>query len=97
MPKAVDIDRFGDTNQAYSSLDGFLETVFMDVVPSDFTCSRIFGQALCGKYVLPSPFEAGLRIFSLQSIGQIDTSLTVGHIVLMHQIHPFQILFQRWL
>ena len=97
MAKGVNIDRFGYANQAYSGLNSFLETVFMDVMPSDFTRPWVFGQPFCRKYILPSPFEAGIRIFPLKGIGQIDTSISLGHIVLIHHLHPFQMLFQRWL
>ena len=89
MTKRVDIDRFGYASQAYRSFNCLLKTVFMDVMSSDFSRSGIFGQTFRRKYVLPSPFEAGIRIFPLQGKRQIDTSISLGHIVLMHEIHPF--------
>ena len=66
------------------------------MMPSDFARSRVFGQAFCRKYILPSPFEAGIRIFSLKGVGQINTSVSLGNIVLMYELHPLQMFSQRY-
>jgi hypothetical protein len=59
----VNIDRFDYANQAYSSLNSLLETVFMKVMPSDFLRPWFFGQPFCRKYILPKSisFTRNLR------------------------------------
>jgi hypothetical protein len=76
--------------QEYCRSHRLLEGILMDMVASRLTRSRIFGQAFCGKHILPPPFRTRTGILPLKRIGEIDTSVSLGHILLMKEFYPFQ-------
>ena len=68
MTKGVDVNGLDYTCKTRGSLHGLLETVFMNMVPSNVASSRVFRQAFCRKLILPSSLRACIAIFPFECI-----------------------------
>ena len=70
--------------------DGLLEDRFMEVVSALFSSEPVDIMAGCREHPLPPPFFACVRVFSVQSVGQTDTTQAGLEILLMLAFHGLQ-------
>lgn len=60
MPQGVAAGLFGNTGAPYCHLDGLLNGAGIDMMTALHPAARIDGAAAGGKYILPTPFPAGV-------------------------------------
>jgi hypothetical protein len=58
--------------------DSLLQRAFVNVMPAEDATTRIFGNKVSRKGVLPGPFRASVGIFARQRVGEVDTAVTLG-------------------
>nr|WP_288090700.1 hypothetical protein [Roseiflexus sp.] len=63
--------------------DGFLEEGGVGVVAHDPAGLRVFGEAACGKEVLPDEFAGGVRVFAGEGVGEVDFAESVAEVGLV--------------
>jgi len=72
VAEGVWANAFGDTGQLASFVDGFLDTVFVQVMALSRAAARINGKPISGEDILPEPVTVGIWVFTLQGIRQVD-------------------------
>src|SRR3972149_139676 len=61
-----------DAGEVSRAFDGFLERAACDVMTASDASSRIVGDGLGGKDVLPDPSPGGFRVLPLDGGGEVD-------------------------
>jgi|GEM_PF-3265711 len=94
MTLGMGVGRLVDTGGANGCFDGPLQRLFVDVM-APFPPRSWIHRSLPGwEDILIFPFEASARIFSRQSIGEIDLTKTILEILFMNQPDFIQMLAQ---
>src|SRR5262245_41159157 len=75
MPQGMTRSRFGDARLAYSAMHSPLEHLLVGMMPPDDARARVAGEPGGRKHVLPYPVTIGMGIFTLQSVGEIDSPM----------------------
>ena len=63
VPEAVRGEADREPSLAHSRLDGALDPLLVEMMPSDMTAAGIGRMAVCGKDILPPPFIRGVGVF----------------------------------
>jgi len=67
------------------------------MMPSLDPAPRIDSQARCGEEILPAELACGIRVLSLQRVGQPDLTPPGGEILAVNATHPLDLSMQRLL
>src|SRR3990172_5282960 len=71
--------------------EGLLEGGFMEVVSALFSCDLVGVMAGGREHPLPAPLLAGIRVLSVQSVGQTDTTQALPQVLLMLALHGLEV------
>ncbi len=83
VAQRVRVRRLVDPGAPRGLFDVALDGLFVDVVAADHAAARVGAVAGGGKDVLPAPFAAGVRIFTLQGMRQFHVGHAGGQILVV--------------
>jgi len=72
VAEGVGADALGDASELGGFVNGFLHAVFVQMVAALCAAAGVGGEAVGGEDVLPEPVAAGVGVFTLQSLGQVN-------------------------
>ena len=67
----------------------------MEVVSALFSCDLVDVMAGDREHPLPAPILAGIRVLSVQSVGQTDTTLALPQVLLMLALDGLEVSQER--
>jgi len=94
MAEGVGTDGLGDANGFGGSVDGALDAALVQVVATHGVRTRVHREAVGGEDVLPDPFAAGVGVFAVQGVGQINGAQVFGEILVMEALDALQMLLE---
>jgi hypothetical protein len=94
MAEGVAANRFGNARELNSVSNGALKDEFVQVVPTLFAGTGVFGETTGRKGVLPSPFAGGARVFAFERFGKINFAKAIGTVHFVENLHADEMFLE---
>src|SRR6059036_4292641 len=88
VPQAVTDRRFVDAHLPHRLFYRSLHSRLVQMMPSLDPAPRIDSQARCGEEILPAELACGIRVLSLQRVGQPDLTPAGSEVLAVNTTHP---------
>jgi hypothetical protein len=94
VAEGVAADWFGDLGELDCGTNGALEDLLVEVMAAGFAGARIDGKACGGEGVLPGPLAGSARIFTIESVGQVDFAEAIGEVFFVQNFDAGEVFAQ---
>lgn len=95
MPKGMAARGFWDGGGSDCLFDCVLQVSFRDVMAAFLATAWVDRDFVGRESVLPDPFAGGFRVFTLQSMREIDGAATAGEILLVKFLDASEVGLER--
>ena len=94
VTKGMGGDMFLDLDELDGAFKSFIHCAGGDVMAADLVRSWIRGTLPGGEDILPDPFLMGVRIFTVEGMGQINLTKALVEVLLMESLDAVQVTLE---